>query len=215
VKAARTLLLVVVALCTGAALCFGYMKFTDFKLWGRIMGPVQSAAPEEIMVMRTQGGLLEVSRISATEAFDAKFAYTFLAIPVGETISRIRLPAVYRYHIELAPEWPVHRSGEVFTVIAPKERPSLPVAVDLGRMEKESSGIWSVFTGTDDLNDLERSITGRLATKAVTPAYIQLQREPARKTVTEFVKKWLVTQTQWKDGAKLTIRVRFADEPEG
>ena len=51
-----------------------------------------------------------------------------------------------------------------------------------------------------------REITGRLAQKAASPAYLALQREDARKTVTEFVEKWLVTQESWKSARQPEIR---------
>jgi len=71
------------------------------------------------------------------------------------------------------------------------------------------------FTATDSLDDLERELTAKLARKAVLPAYIQLQREDARKTVVEFVRKWLVTQARWSTETGSTIRVYFADETIG
>jgi len=213
----RTLAPVVIAFCLGAGLAFAYLKVASFTPWSSTRGDVRSGAPEEILVMRTKGGLLEVSRIQATETFDTKFVHSLLGIPVGETVPRIRVPVVYRYHIELAPEWNVLRTGEAFTVIAPPVRPSLPVAVDLGRMEKEASGTWVLlpFTETDALNDLEREITAKLASRAVMPAYIQLQREHARQTVREFVQKWLVTQAKWAPESRSDVRVYFADETVG
>ena len=91
------------------------------------------------------------------------------------------------------------------------------MAVDLARMEKETSGTWVLlpFTGTEALDDLERQITARLAEKAVLPAYVQMQREHARRTVAEFVRKWLMTQAQWQGAARPRLRVLFADEPVG
>ena len=140
-----------------------------------------------------------------------------MGIAVGETVPRIRVPAVYRYHIELAPEWRVVRSKEVFAVVVPGVKPSLPVAVDLKRMEKQASGTWVLlpFTETEALDALEREITGKLARKAVSPAYIELQREHARKTVSEFVNKWLMTQVQWQSASSPRVSVRFEDEPVG
>jgi len=101
--------------------------------------------------------------------------------------------------------------------VAPPVKPSLPVAVDLSRLEKDVSGTWVLlpFTATDALDDLERRLTARLADKATLPAYIQMQREPARQTVAEFVRKWLVTQAQWRSTGTTRIRVLFADEPVG
>jgi hypothetical protein len=211
----KTPLVAVVSLCLGAALAVVVMKVASFEPWATRRGPVRSPMGDEIMVMRTPGGLLEVSRINATEEFDTRFVHLLLGVPVGETVPRIRVPAVYRYHIELAPEWRVLRTSDTFTVVAPPVKPSLPVAVDLGRMEKESSGTWVLlpFTGTQALDDLERQVTARLAEKAALPAYVQMQREHARRTVAEFVRKWLVTQVQWQGAARPQVRVLFADEP--
>jgi len=161
----QTPLVAVVSLCLGAALAVVVMKVASFEPWATRSGPVRSPVGDEIMVMRTPGGLLEVSRINATEEFDTRFVHLLLGVPVGETVPRIRVPAVYRYHIELAPQWRVLRTSDTFTVVAPPVKPSLPVAVDLGRMEKESSGTWVLlpFTGTQALDDLERQLTARLA----------------------------------------------------
>jgi hypothetical protein len=213
----RTWLVALAALCVGAALAVAVMRIPALRVWSSERGDLRSAAAEEIMVMRTPGGLLEVSRIQATEQFDTRFVHSLLGIPLGETVPRIRVPVVYRYHIELAPEWRVLRSRDLFTVVAPPVQPSLPVAVDLSRIEKEASGTWVLlpFTATDDLDDLEREITARLAEKAMLPAYVQLQREAARATVGEFVRKWLVTQAQWHTVPAPRIRVLFADEPVG
>jgi hypothetical protein len=213
----RTWLVVLAALCVGAALAVAVMRIPALRMWSSEHGDIRSPAAEEIMVMRTPGGLLEVSRIQATEQFDTRFVHSLLGIPLGETVPRIRVPVVYRYHIELAPEWRVLRSRDLFTVVAPPVQPSLPVAVDLSRIEKEASGTWVLlpFTATDDLDDLEREITARLAEKAMLPAYVQLQREAARATVGEFVRKWLVTQAQWQTVPAPRIRVLFADEPVG
>jgi hypothetical protein len=214
---ARTLVLVLVSACVGAALAFGYMKVASFEFWSRTPGDVRSASSNEILLMRTKGGLLEVSTIRATELLDARFVYSVLGIPIGETAPRIRVPAYYRYQVALAPEWRVLRTGETFTVVSPSVKPSLPVAVDLAQMEKDVAGTWVLlpFTRADDLNDLERRVTAKLAQKAVSPVYVQLQREQARATVAEFVRKWLLTQAQWQSATQPRLRVLFADEPVG
>ncbi|MFO1425668.1 MAG: hypothetical protein U1F11_01570 [Steroidobacteraceae bacterium] len=189
--------------------------FASARLASRSGGEeVHSALGREILVMRTPGGLLEVATIRATEQFDTTFTYKVLGLKVGETVPHIRVPATYRYHVELAPEWRVRRREAVFSVIAPPVRPSLPVAVDLGQMQKDVGGSWVLvpFNASDDLDALQRRITAELAAKAASPAYLQLQREQARRTVTEFVRKWLVTQQEWQSARDPQVEVRFADE---
>ena len=212
-KTYRTLALSLITLCVGGALWFGYTKYSNFRPWTVTGSEVHSELGSEILVMRTPGGLLEVSTINANEQFDKKFVYSVFGMRVGETVPHIRVPAVYRYHIELAPEWKIVRTDEVFTVVTPRVKPSLPVAVDLAKMEKDVGGSWALvpFNEAEDLDALEREITRKLAEKAASPVYLQLQREAARKTVTEFVKKWLVTQESWKAANQPRIEVLFAD----
>jgi len=213
-RAIPVLVALVVAI---AAAWFGYQKVAALLPWSKMAGEVRSGPGTEILVMRTRGGLLEVATIRATEQFDKRFVYTVLGLEVGETVPHIRVPAVYRYHIELAPEWTIIRSGDVFTVVTPPVRPSLPVAVDLAHMEKDVGGTWILipFNERADLESLQRDITATLAVKADSAAYRQMRREAARKTVTEFVRKWLASQARWQIGSTSTIRVLFPDEPIG
>lgn len=173
---------------------------------------VTSPLTDEMLVMRTEGGMLEVSRVKAHEVFDGKYANEFLFMSFEPTVARIRVPAVYTYRIPLAREWKVLRFGQDFAVVAPKVEPALPVAVDLSKMEKNVSGTWSMFTGTESLDATERAITQKLAIKSRSQAYITLQRDFARKTVAEFVRKWLVTQKQFEHVDPDRVHVFFADE---
>jgi hypothetical protein len=199
---------VVVAACIGAALMYWYTE-----QFGRSECP----SCEEVIVMRTKGGLLEVSTVRAKEVFTRQYVYEVLGVELGRTVTQIRVPAYYKYQIKLAPEWRVLRTGRTFTVVPPPVMPSLPVAVDLEKLEKNDSGTWifAKLNNPADMEKLERSITKSLEKRAVNPRYIQLQREGARKTVEEFVRKWLLTQVQWQDESNPELRVLFADEPVG
>jgi len=72
---------------------------------------------------------------------------------------------------------------------------------------------WLRFNGRENLDSLLAEVTPELAANARSTAHIEAQREQARKTVTEFVAKWLITQEQWKAIKPSQIRVYFADEP--
>jgi hypothetical protein len=166
------------------------------------------------IVMRTKGGLLEVSTISEPVRFDStvdeKVFFDWFSL--GKTVTTIRVPATYRYHVELAPEWRILLRKDAFVVLAPSVKPSLPVSIDTTRIEVQSSGVWSLLTGQRRIQELARRISPLLAEKAVSPTYIRFQRDHARETVREFVAKWLITQEQWKAQSKLPIQVFFADE---
>lgn len=169
----------------------------------------------DAVVMRTPGGLLEVSKITAEERFDSTTSHTVLGVPMGKTVAQVRVPTVYRYHIPLAKDWNILLSGNNLIVVAPPVQPSLPVAIDTGKLESFSSGLWSPITGANAVDSLQRSITARLGEKAASQQLIVMQRESARQTVGEFVHKWVADQARWKGRESPTIFVFFADEPLG
>ena len=195
------------SLCANAGL--GWMFFA-----GRGATYPSLAAPDQLEVIRTKGGLLQVSTLRSTETFQATTDHkVFDLFSLGSTTSQIRVPAVYHYHIELAPEWQVRLRGKTFLVIAPRVQPTLPVAIDTARLESFSAGTWSLFTGPSERERLQKSITQTLAFRASKPGYIDFQREAARETVREFVTKWLVSQSRWNAGKGYAIKVLFSDEP--
>ena len=112
----------------------------------------------------------------------------------------------------LGPDWTVLLRDRTFIVVSPPVTPSLPVAIDTGKLEAESSGRWSIFTGGRRIEELQRSITESLAAEANSPALLQLQREVARQTLKEFVAKWLITQERWMNSSSYAIQVFSADE---
>ena len=190
------------------------VAFFAWLLWSptRTTGAISSAS---LVVMRTPGGLLEVSTIKSVEQFDSAIDHTIYGVPVGKTIAQIRVPAVYRYHIPLAKEWSIKQAGNALVVIAPAVVPSLPIAIDTAKLESFSSGNWSPFVGDKEIALLQKSITPTLATKASQPSMVNLQREMARTTVSEFISKWVVQQPQWVGAKTPTVLVFFEDEPLG
>ncbi|MDB5930743.1 MAG: hypothetical protein JWR60_2450 [Polaromonas sp.] len=208
-KSQKTLLLAVAAASLLANL---YLAWT--------LSPAGAGRPwasasslDQIEVIRTPGGLLQVSTLRSAETFQATQDHDLMGLPLGKTTTQIRVPATFQYHVALAPEWKITRRDKALTVVAPRVRPTLPVAIDTTRMETLTSGAWSVLTGPANLAQLQQSISPGLAAKAASPAYIALQREAARKTVTEFVTKWVLEQQGRKPSDGYTVRVLFADEP--
>jgi len=182
-------------------------------LWWNRTPPADGHAISPPMVFRTPGGLLEVSGINATETFTKRSMLTIAGINLGTTVSQIQVPATYRYQIEPAKDWPTYMRDGRFMVIVPAVRPSLPVAIDTSRMRMQTQAGWLRFNGRENLDSLLAEVTPELAANARSTAHIEAQREQARKTVTEFVAKWLITQEQWKAIKPSQIRVYFADEP--
>jgi hypothetical protein len=202
-------------LATAIALSLVLNAFLAFRWWTASSSTQSGTSTGELVVMRTPGGLLEVSTITTEERFDSTTSHTVLGVHIGKTIAQIRVPAVYRYHIPLAKDWNIRLAGNTLVAIAPPVRPSLPVAIDTGRLESFSSGVWSPMTGSDAIAALQRSITARLGEKAKSEQLILLQRDAARQSVEEFLSKRLAESARWNGLKPPTIFVFFEDEPLG
>ena len=176
-----------------------------------LQGVTRSAPAEEIIVVRSPGGLLQTATVKADEVVDATFTHRILGVKIGEVAPRIRCRAYYSYHVKLQPEWRVVRKDGVITALAPPLTPSLPVAVDTATIEKQVAGTWLLvpFKGDDDLEALERTITAKLARKASSDEYKQRALEESRKTIAEFIENWAVQSGQ----DVKSVRVLFEGEP--
>ena len=157
----------------------------------------------EPVVMRTKGGLLEVSKVVSTQSITKIFPGLFLDRSVTITV-----PATYRYHVELAPEWKFMRQDNVFVVVAPPIKPSMPVAINTAEM---------AITTNLPFGDAAKLQAAQQITPTLNemfPAYMARQRGDARKTIAEFVTKWVLEQDQdkWKSAKDLRVVVLFPDE---
>lgn len=170
-------------------------------------------ATEVPVIIRTEGGLLEVATVRAQERFSRVDAKEIWGIPLGTTVSHIQAPAYYRYQIELAPEWRVVIRGKTCFVQAPAIKPSLPVAFDTSALQKYSQNGWARFNAQENLAALERSISTELESRARSDTYRLLATPPARQTVEEFVRKWLLKEQAWGGGPDYRVVVTFPGEP--
>jgi len=140
-------------------------------------------------------GILETATSSVPETFtrtDSAWLYNIL--PLGTTVSEIRVPAVYRYHIRLLDPWKLEARGPVCIVIAPQFQPSLPPAILTGQMEKSTTAGWLRFNAGENLDTLEQGITAELIARASDPTHRDYVREASRKAVADFVKAWLMKE---------------------
>lgn len=169
-------------------------------------------APEVPVVIRTEGGLLEVATIKVNERFTRSDMKEFHGISLGTTVSHIQAPVHYRYHIQLAKEWRVLIRDKTCIVRAPPIAPSLPVAFDTSAMQMHTENGWARFNKQENLAALTRSITPELEKRAASSSYLQLATEPARQTVREFVTQWLVKEQKWKPDSGFTVKVYFPGE---
>jgi len=178
---------------------------------GNITKTFIAAIPE---ISSTGAGNLELATAGQTEIFRAQDEKSIFwdKLYLGRTVSEIRVPATYRYHLRLSDPWRLDVSGQTCIVIAPVIRPSLPPAIHTDQMEKKSDEGWGRFNAREQMADLEKRITPTLSQYAADGRHIALVREQCRKTVAEFVKTWLLKEDQWRTDRFHTIKVIFADE---
>ena len=178
---------------------------------GNITKTFVAAIPE---ISSTGAGNLELATSDQTETFRAEDEKSILwdKLYLGKTISEIRVPVTYRYHLRMADPWQLDVSGQTCIVIAPSVRPSLPPAIHTDKMEKKSEAGWGRFNASEQMTGLEKSITPTLSQYASDEKHITLAREQCRKTVAEFVKTWLLKEDHWRTDRFHTIKVIFADE---
>lgn len=167
------------------------------------------------LISSTNGDVLEVATLESDESvvrYDMKSIFNE-SFPLGTTISEIRVPVVYRYHILLSGNWSLRlEEGGQVVVHAPALRPTLPPAIRTEGMQKKSEAGWLRFNSAESLALLEKNLTQTLENRAGNQSHINLVREASRKSVAEFVKKWVLSQQGFNAGQVRSITVLFPDE---
>ncbi len=168
--------------------------------------------------VKAEGGKLEVASAEETVTLQNRDIVTIFGkeIPGTGSISEIRAPATYHYHIDINDTWDIQTDGRRVVVRAPSIAPTLPIAFDTARLEKKTDKGWLVWTSRDEsLTSLEKSITSRLEEKSKSPDAIAQVREKARMAVARFVRDWLLARQAWGSDPNLydEILVSFEDEP--
>lgn len=178
---------------------------------GTITTTFKESIPE---VSSTQGDVLELATSRSDETFRREDSKSILwnTVSLGTTVSEIRVPVTFRYHVRLSDSWRLAARGNVCVVLAPRIRPSQPPAIHTEFMEKMTENGWARFNKDDNLATLEKSITPTLETRAFEPSHIRFAREACRESVAEFVKKWLVKEDRWRTDRFSAIVVVFPDE---
>jgi hypothetical protein len=177
-----------------------------------ILPPQERDVP---VTFRSKGGLLEVAGMIKLEDFYREDNLKWWFVDWGTTISQIRIEATYRYHVKLSGEWRVRIKEFVCIVEAPQLEPTLPVAIDTSKTVHKTERGWARFNEDENLELLRKSISEKLRQKAERPEYLNLVREPARKTIEEFIASWLLKEDIWGSSEWHVIKVVFPDEKSG
>lgn len=175
-------------------------------------GPV--ASNDIPVVVRTNGGLLEVATIHHRRAFDLTKAFTILGyqVPFCKETATYTVDAAITYRIRLAKRWVGDYTGGTLYLSVPPPEPSLPVAFDTSRLRATLDGC-RLAPSLNTKDELLRSISSKLATDAKQAGYMRLARgDEARATVEEFARKWLIGQNSYNLPSSTPIEVSFNDE---
>lgn len=178
---------------------------------GRITHTFRESLPE---IHSTGGDVLELAVVRSDETFqrsdEKRIGWDYISL--GTTVAEIRVPVTFRYHVRLSDPWRLATRGQVCLVLAPRIRPSLPPAIHTDGMEKRAESGWARFDGNEQLAELEKSLTPMLNQRGGDAAHINLVREACRRSVAEFVRKWLLREEQWSKDRFTAVIVVFPDE---
>jgi hypothetical protein len=163
------------------------------------------------------GTKLELAAYEAMEIFTRSDdrRVLFDLIPLGTTISEIRVPVTYRYHLRLDEPWKLEVRDHACLVLAPGIHPTLPPAIHTDRLEKRSDSGWLRFDEAEQMELLERSITPTISARAADSRHLELVREQCRVRVAEFVRNWLLLEEHWQPDRFSAVVVVFTDEAPG
>lgn len=166
-------------------------------------------------ITSTHGNVLELATSSSEETFEREDARNSFwdSVYIGTTTAEIRVPVTFRYHILLSDPWRLVARGNVCIVSAPMIRPSLPPAIDTSKMEKRAESGWGRFDKDQQLDQLEKDMTGMLERRAKDAPHMDIVREQCRQSVADFVKNWLIQRAQWKNQFDAIVVV-FPDEKQ-
>jgi hypothetical protein len=168
---------------------------------------VEVLDPAKVEIIRTPGGLLEVSAMRKVEEFGWRTSWDCPLVDCGalpKTFSKVRVTAHYVYQIPLAAEWRLEPEGDHYKLTVPAMQLRRPVAFDTATMEIETqAGVFSPAAAPNRENAI-RHMGPELATRGAAPAYIDMQQQSARKTVREFAQKWMMQQGK-KSARPITV----------
>ena len=183
-------------------------------LWpsGKPTGTLSSATVDVPIVMHTSGGRLEVATVTAIEAFQLEAPpQSVLGIDLGRTVSHVQVKVVYRYHIDMAKEWPVRFQRNAAVVEAGAIQPTLPVAFDTSTMQTQTWSGWARFDKHENLAQLERRMSSELERRS--RGYMHLALPAARQTIGAFVQNWLSRQRPWQSREIKEVKVVLPGDP--
>jgi hypothetical protein len=160
------------------------------------------------------GAKLELAAFEAVETLrttdERRVAWDLVSL--GTTVTEIRVPVTFRYHVRLDEEWRLEVDDQTCVVHAPPIRPTLPPAIHTDGLERRSESGWLRFNEAQQMEALERGLTAALSERAADTVHLDMVRERCRLELAGFVRSWLLLEDHWREDRFRSVVVFFADE---
>jgi hypothetical protein len=202
-----------------AVLALAFAAGAAYWLWapGTPERRVRMLDPAQVVVIRTEGGHLQVSEMRKPEVFGWQTGWRCPLVDCSQlpkTTSSVQVTASYVYRVPLAAEWRLDPKGDHYALTVPPVELQTPVGIDTAdlRFTTVENSLFSPATAPHR-EVLLRQLGPELAQRGARPEYLAMQQPAAEATVREFAHKWMQ-----RDGRKIDrpIRVNFkAPAPPG
>lgn len=173
-------------------------------------------AKDEILILRTPGGMLEVATLVRNEEFRWSTEYNCPLVDcgslLGKTISDVRVPVHYTYRIPLAKEWSLTVKDVHFELVVPNLEPKLPAAIEVAKLEIRTDTKWFSPSKTPHRESVIRNLGPEFDRRATQSKYVDAIRDDAKKAVAEFATKWMIEQGVEPKLRGYQVRVSFPDD---
>lgn len=161
-------------------------------------------------------GRLTVARLEVIETTrqDHESFLFWGRLPLGRTVTQVRVPVVYQFEVSLDPgAWRLELRDAAVVVHAPAIELGPPPSLRTDAMEVHVEEGWMRFDGDDRVLEVIASLTPEMSRRAQNRGHGILVRAGARRAVEEFVRSWLLIHEQWGPGLITGVEVEFADDP--
>lgn len=187
---------IVAAVLVLAAAALGWLFST--RSGGLVQERLGLLDPARIVIVRTPGGLLQVSTVEKAEEFGWKTSWQCPLVDCSgltpPTISRIKVKASYVYVVPLAAEWKLEWKADHYELRVPPLQLQEPVGFSTQDLQIRSETSWASPSVTANREELLKHLGPELVSRGRQIEYMQAQRAAAAKTVEEFARKWMREQ---------------------
>jgi hypothetical protein len=160
---------------------------------------VEVLDPARVVVVRTEGGHLQVSELRKPEEFAWQTSWSCALVDCSrlpKTKSTITATAVYVYRLPLAAEWRLELKTDHYLLSVPTLELQTPVALDTVGLAFKTETTILAPSAAPNRELLLQKLGPELAQRGSRSDYLRLQQSAAEATVREFAHKWMQRDNQ-------------------